>query len=521
MKKVAILWTDDEIDLLQPHILFLEEKGYQIDTATNGDDAIDLVKENNYDLVFLDENMPGKSGLETLSVIKTINSSLPVVMITKSEEEDIMDAAIGSQIADYLIKPVKPNQILLSIKKNVDTKELITRETTSAYRSDFSQIGMQISTSRTFNDWAEVYQKLIYWELELEKSDDAGMHEVLKMQKSEADLEFGKFIKNNYHNWFNPSSRISDSEVPMFSPGILQNTVIPQLNKHKKVAFIVIDNLRYDQWKIIAPFISELYTIEKEEVYCSILPTATQYARNAIFAGLMPGEIASRFSDYWLNDDEEGGKNQFEEELFNEFKKRHSLSQKHYYEKISSNKSGVKIVENINNILHNDLLLFVYNFVDMLSHANTDVEMIRELASNDAAYRSLTLSWFQHSPFYEMLKELAQRNVPVILTTDHGTIRVNKPVKVVGDKSTSKNLRYKLGRNLNYNPKEVFEIKDPQKVYLPKSNISSRYIFATGEAFLAYPNRFNHFVNYYTNTYQHGGISMEEMILPLVTLIPK
>lgn len=522
MKQVSILWTDDEIDLLQAHILFLNEKGYSIDTATNGDDAIEKVRENNYDLVFLDENMPGKSGLETLSVIKTIKSSLPVVMITKSEEEDIMDAAIGSQIADYLIKPVKPNQILLSIKKNVDTKKLITRETTSAYRSDFGQIGVQISSTRTFEDWSAVYQKLIYWELELEKSDDASMHEVLKMQKTEADNEFGKFIKNNYHSWFasDKGPNVSDN-MPLFSPGVIKKALLPKLKEHGKVVFVVIDNLRFDQWKVIEPLISDIFSIEKEESYCSILPTATQYARNAIFAGMMPGEIAARYPEYWLNDDDEGGKNQFEDELFTSLKQRLGINHKHSYTKVTSKKGGDKVVENIDNILQSDIILLVYNFIDMLSHANTDMEMIRELASNDSAYRSLTLSWFQHSPFYEALKLLAAKGIPVILTTDHGTIRVSKPVKVVGDKSTSKNLRYKLGRNLDYKTREVFEVKDPSKVHLPKSTVSSKYIFATGDTFLAYPNRFNYFVNYYTNTYQHGGISMEEMILPLITLQPK
>jgi DNA-binding response OmpR family regulator len=522
MKQVSILWTDDEIDLLQPHILFLREKGFLVDTASNGDDAIELVKSKRYDIVFLDENMPGKSGLETLSVIKTINSTLPIVMITKSEEEDIMDAAIGSQINDYLIKPVKPNQILLSIKKNIDTRELVTRETTSAYRSNFAQIGTEISLARDFNDWAIVYQKLIYWELELEKSDDTGMHEVLKMQKSEADIEFGKYIKNNYHNWFMPEAVQSKTDIrPLLSPGIIKNTVLPKLKEKGKVVFIVIDNLRFDQWKLISPFIKELFTIEKEDVYCSILPTATQYARNSIFAGMMPAEIASRYPDYWLNDDDEGGKNQFEEDLFITLKQRLGIKEKHYYEKITTKKAGDKVVDSINNIIQNDLILLVYNFVDMLSHANTDMEMIRELASSDSAYRSLTLSWFRHSPFYELLKNLANKGIPVILTTDHGTIRVNKPVKVVGDKTTSKNLRYKLGKNLDYNAREVFEVKDPAKVHLPKTTLSSKYIFATGDTFFAYPNNFNYFVNYYTNTYQHGGISMEEMILPLVTLQPK
>lgn len=522
MKQVSILWTDDEIDLLKPHILFLQGKGYLVDTASNGDDAIDLVKSKKYDIIFLDENMPGKSGLETLSVIKSIHPALPVVMVTKSEEEDIMDAAIGSQIADYLIKPVKPNQVLLSIKKNVDTRELITRETTSAYRSAFNELSNLIALAKNFNDWQLLYRKLVYWELELEKSDDTSMHEVLKHQKAEANTEFSKFVKNNYQQWFHvDKTSTADVNRPLFSPGVIKKSVISRLSEFPKMVFILIDNLRLDQWKVIAPFVSELFTIEKEEVYCSILPTATQYARNAIFAGMMPGEIASRYAEFWLNDDEEGGKNQFEDELFTRFKQRNGINVKHYYEKIASKKAGDKLVDSIDNALQNDLILLVYNFVDMLSHANTEMEMIRELSSNDSAYRSLTLSWFQHSSFYDLLKQLSLKGIPVVITTDHGTIRVNKALKVIGDKTTSKNLRYKLGKNLDYNPRDVFEVLDPAKVYLPKSTLSSKYIFALGDSFLAYPNNYNYFVNYYTNTYQHGGISMEEMILPLVSLLPK
>lgn len=517
MKKVSILWTDDEIDLLKPHIIFLEGKGYNVETASNGDDAIKLVTKVQFDLVFLDENMPGKSGLETLAVIKSIQPGLPVVMITKSEEEDIMDAAIGSQISDYLIKPVNPNQILLSIKKNMDLRKLITKETTTAYQSDFSQIGMLISSARDFKDWLQIYRKLIFWELELEKSEDNSMAEVLQMQKTEAGNEFGKYIRNNYFQWFDTESE----NRPLLSPGIAKQIIFPKLEKEKKLAFIVIDNLRYDQWKAIHPLISDFYTIESEEAYCSILPTATQYSRNSIFSGMMPSDIAGRYPELWLNDDDEGGKNQYEEELFQSLMQRNGIKSKLYYNKISTNKAGVKLLENIDNLLQNDLITIIYNFVDMLSHANTDMEMIRELASSDSAYRSLTLSWFQHSHLYDLLKELSSKGISVIITTDHGTIRVNKPVKVVGDRNTSKNLRYKLGKNLSYNSKEIFEVNNPEKVHLPKTNISSKYIFAYNDTFLAYPNNYNYYVNYYTNTYQHGGISMEEMILPIITLNPR
>ena len=517
MKKVQILWTDDEIDLLQPHILFLEEKGYNVSTASNGDDAIDLVRNNSFDLIFLDENMPGLSGLETLAKIKELQPGIPVVMITKSEEEDIMDAAIGSQITDYLIKPVNPNQILLSIKKNIDNKKLITTITTSAYQSQFGNIGTQISAANNFDDWSEIYKRILYWELELEKSQDNSMLEVFQMQKNEANIEFGKFIKNNYLNWLK-----SDSvNKPLLSPNIFRSVVLPEFKKSEQIVFILIDNLRFDQWKTIQLIINEYFVTDLEKTYCSILPTSTQYARNAIFSGLMPVSIQELHPEIWLNDDEEGNKNTYEETLLKSQLQRNGIKTKVFFEKIFNTRSGGKILENLTNILQNEFIVLIYNFVDMLSHANTDTEMIRELASNDSAYRSLTLSWFQHSHLVDLFKELSDKNIRVVLTTDHGTIRVNRPVKVIGDKTTSKNLRYKLGKNLSYNPKEVFEISNPEKAYLPKTSVSSKYIFALNADFFVYPNNYNYYANYYTNTYQHGGISMEEMILPLIVLKSK
>lgn len=515
MKKVSILWTDDEIDLLKPYIIFLEEKGFNLSTASNGDDAIEMVKKQDFDLIFLDENMPGLSGLQTLTYIKEIKPDIPVVMITKSEEEDIMDEAIGSKIADYLIKPVNPKQILLSIKKNIDTKRLISEKTLSGYQSEFGKIGLQTSEANSFNDWVELYKKLVYWELELEQNEETGMQEVFKMQKSDANKGFARFIKNNYESWFAGSE-----EKPMMSPNLFKDRIFPMLDKGQKVFVLVIDNFRYDQWKLIQPIINDYFIVESEELYCSILPTATQYGRNAIFAGLMPYEIDKLYPEYWLNDEEEGGKNMKEKELFQTQLSRHGKKYKYFYEKISKLKTGEKLVENIKDLLNNQLNILVYNYIDMLSHARTEIEMIRELANDEPAYRSLTLSWFKHSPLFALIKELQQQDVKIVITTDHGTIRVQNPVKVIGDKNTSTNLRYKNGRNLNYNPKEVFEIRDPQKAHLPKSHISTSYIFAINDDFLAYPNNFNYYVNYYKDTFQHGGVSLEEMIIPFIKLKP-
>ncbi|MBN1790128.1 MAG: bifunctional response regulator/alkaline phosphatase family protein [Bacteroidales bacterium] len=516
-KKIRILWTDDEIDLLKPHILFLEEKGYSIDTATNGSDAVDKIQNAHFDLVLLDENMPGLSGIETLNKIRVINSGIPVVMITKSEEENIMDTAIGSKISDYLIKPVNPKQILLSIKKNLDTKKLITRETTSAYQAEFRNLGNEINKAVNYHHWEEIYRKMVYWELELERSDDSGMYEVLRMQKSEAGQGFSKFIRNNYLTWFTDKNAVK----PLLSPGVFREKIIPLLDRNQQVFVILIDNLRLDQWRILYPIISEYYTAVDDSLFCSILPTATQYARNAMFSGLMPQEISSLNPGLWLHDDEEGGKNLNEEELLRKQLARLGKKYRVYYEKIIHTKTGKKLVENFSNLLNYDLVVIVYNFIDLLSHANTELEMIRELAANDSAYRSLIISWFQHSQLLDIIRLLSDKGISVVVTTDHGSIRVSNPIKVVGDKKTSANLRYKMGKNLNYNPREVFEIRDPHLAHLPKADVSSGYIFALNTDFFAYPNNYNYYVNYYRNTFQHGGISMEEMIVPVVTLNPR
>ena len=517
MRTIRILWTDDEIDLLRAHIIFLQEKGYDVTTANNGADAIDLVKENHFDIIFLDENMPGLTGLQTLDEIKKIASNVPVVMITKSEEEDIMDQAIGSKMADYLIKPVNPKQILLSIKKNVSQKELVTRQTTSAYQSDFAKIGMRLNERLDYKDWKDVYRELVFWELELSASQDSAMDEVLKMQKAEANKVYARYIKNNYLSWFEKDFQ----DRPLLSPDIFRKKVFPQLDKGHKVLVLVIDNLRYDQFQVLSSVVNQYFQLEEEELYYSILPTATMYARNAIFAGLMPSEIARLYPEYWEEDDNEGNKNIHERELMQSQMKRLGRTEKLYFEKITNVKAGRKLNDNLGNILQHDLSVMVFNFVDMMSHARTEMDMMKELASDEKAYRSLTLSWFNHSSLLELLKSLSENKIKVILTTDHGTIRVDNAIKVIGDRETSTNLRYKLGRNLNYNKKHVFEITNPEKAYLPGRNMSSSFIFAQNDDFFAYPNNYNHYVQYYRDTYQHGGVSMEEMIIPVITLSPK
>ncbi|NLO71853.1 MAG: PglZ domain-containing protein [Porphyromonadaceae bacterium] len=510
-----ILWADDEIDLLRPYVIFLEEKGYTVSTVTNGKDAIDLVQKETFDIIFLDENMPGLSGLETLSQIKTIDPNVPLVMITKSEEEDIMNMAIGNKIADYLTKPVNPSQILLTLKKNIHKREIVTEHTTSTYQQEFRNIGMQIGDSLTWNDWVDVYKKLVFWELELADADN-NMDEMLRMQKDEANSTFNKFIKRNYMDWMaNAENR------PMLSHELIKNKVFPLLDEGEKVFLVVVDNFRYDQWLVIREMLSEFFTFTEEETYCSILPTATQYARNAIFSGLMPLQIQQMFPELWVEEEDEEGKNIHEEALLqtqmDRFRKKHTFS----FHKVFESSFCQKVIEQLPRMDSNDLNVVVLNFIDMLSHARTESKMMRELANDEKAYRSLTLSWFRHSATYDLFKAIAQRGYKVIVTTDHGTIQVKNAIKVVGDKNVNTNLRYKVGKSLSYNKKEVFEILQPHRAGLPSPNVSSAYIFAGNDDFFAYPNNYNYYVGYYKNTFQHGGISLEEMIIPVVTMEAK
>ena len=508
-----ILWADDEIDLLKPHILFLKTKGYDIDTVSNGRDALDALDREPYALVLLDENMPGLSGLETLSRINQTHPEVKVIMITKSEEENIMNQAIGNQIADYLIKPVNPNQIWLALKKNLQSMELVAAQTTQDYLQEFQRIAMLINGARTIDDWMEVYRQLVYWELKLSDTDPS-VGELLLMQKRDADSSFCKFVKRNYEDW------VTTDNHPLMSHEIFKKRVFPLLNAGEKVCFVLIDNFRLDQWRVVQPLLSESFSIS-EELYTTILPTSTQYARNSIFAGLMPEKIASLYPQYWVEEDEDEGLNIHEEQLIRTQLERFRRKENFIYTKLNDSSAGEKFIQKLSQTRDMPLNVVVLNFIDMLSHARTESKMIRELANNDAAYRSLTESWFRHSSACDIFRRLAELGYTVVVTTDHGTIRVDNPIKVVGDRNTNTNLRYKVGKNLNYNPRQVYEMRDPKRFGLPAPNLSSAFIFATNEDFFSYPNNYNYYVQYYTGTFQHGGISMQEMLVPLVTMRPK
>ena len=517
MQNYRILWADDEIDLLKPHILFLNNKGFDVTPVHSGSDALEEIDHNSFDIVFLDENMPGMTGLETLNYIKSTHPNLPVVMITKSEEEYIMEEAIGSKISDYLIKPLNPNQILISVKKILDNKRIVSEKTNQSYLQDFRKLSMELQDVYDYQGWIDIYRKLVYWDMEIDSTDDKSMMEVLTNQRAEANKLFSDFLIEHYESWISDP----DADRPLLSHQVLKKRVFPHLDSGKPVFLLVIDNLRFDQWEIFEPDISELFEIKQKDAYYSILPTTTAYARNALFGGLMPLEIERKYPGLWVGEDEEDGKNQFESELLGKNLEREKRDIKYHYSKIIKAQDGKQLTDGAKNLLSNPFNAVVFNFVDMLSHARTDMQMIRELAPDESAYRSLTKSWFSHSSLYDFLKFLSNQDVKVIITTDHGTIRVNRPYKIIGDRNTNTNLRYKAGKNLAFDEDGVFSSRNPEKLHLPKVNVSTSFAFAREDYFFAYPNNYNYFVNIYKDTFQHGGISMEEVIIPFVELDPK
>ncbi|MDG2455062.1 MAG: bifunctional response regulator/alkaline phosphatase family protein [Bacteroidia bacterium] len=519
MNNIKILWADDEIEHLKAHLLFLEEKGYEVTTVTNGLDATDKVKENNYDLVFLDENMPGVSGLEALKIIKETDSNIPVVMITKSEEDHIMEDAIGSKIADYLIKPVNPRQILSTIKKLIDNTRLETESVTQRYQQDFRHIGMTFMDYMNWPKWKETYKKLVYWETEMASSEETGMEEILKTQKQDGNREFSKYINRNYIDFL--SASVDNEDAPMMSHNLMKRGILPHKKMGEPFFLLLLDNLRFDQWKVIQKEVSKYYRTTSEDMYMSILPTTTQYARNAIFSGMMPMDIERKYGDKWSSDEDDGGKNLHESFFLNDLFKRLKTGFESKYIKVTNLNNAKQMVEQLPNLVNEEFVTIVYNFIDTLSHARTDSKIVRELAEDEAAYRALTLSWFEHSPLLETIRFLSAKGVKIVITTDHGSVRVDKTVKMQGDKDTTTNLRYKTGRRISYDAKDVFEVKNPHDAMLPKLHMSSSYIFSRENDFFVYPNNLNHYAKYYKDTFQHGGVSMEEMMIPLIALEPK
>jgi DNA-binding response OmpR family regulator len=524
-----ILWADDEIDQLKAHILFLSQKGFDIHPVTNGQDAIDEVEENEYDLVFLDEQMPGLDGLQTLERIKAIQPLLPVVMITKSEEESIMEDAIGRHIADYLIKPVNPNQILLTIKRVLDRRRIESETASQRYLRSVNQLTSRLDTTDAWLEWVDIYRQLVRWETDLEEGEET-LRQILDDQFMQANGAFSRFVLAHYREWVQsapadprnrPQATDPASAMPLLSPDVLPRHVFPHLRDERPTFFILIDCMRYDQWLEFEKHLTHLYQIDTD-FYCSILPTATPFSRNAIYAGLHPLGIQKRHPDLWDTGSDENSLNKHEEELLKAQLERHRLNIPFRYRKILGAGDGRKLLSQLQDHLRVPLTTIVYNFVDTLVHSRSDSEVLRELAPDTRAFRSLADAWFQHSTLFQLFKDLADRDVRIVVTTDHGSIRAMRDTKVFADRHAASSLRYKYGRGLNAeDPSNVLLIDRPADYQLPSDHQVNSYLIAKEDFYFVYPTQYHKYQSKYRDTFQHGGISMEEMILPIATLTPK
>lgn len=521
IKQNRILWVDDEIELLRSHIIFLSEKGFIVDTVTNGEDAVSSIKEKDYDLIFLDEMMAGMGGLETLAQIKDYNANIPVVMVTKNEEERLMNEAIGFKISDYLTKPVNPSQVLLVCKKILESKKITGEYVAKDYLQNFNQISQAMLQNLNSDEWIEIYLKLVNWDLELDVHPEIGLRQTFIDQKREANKEFSKFVENNYREWINSSV---EYDRPTLTIDILNKYLVDEIKNHDNVFFFVLDCLRLDQWLVMEKHLTNYFKIDKSYYY-SILPTSTPYARNSLFGGLYPSEIEKYYPQLWqAGDEDENSMNKYEKELLQLFldRKRIKLKNDLKYIKIIDPEVGRNFEQNILSYQNTHLTAIVVNFLDMIAHGRSDSDILKEIAPDESAYRSLTNSWFTHSSLLSTLKSISSlKKSKIVITTDHGSIRALRGAKVLGDREASSNLRFKYGRNLKVDEKHAIYIKNAADYKLPKRGVTINYIIAKEDYYFVYPTEYHKYLTHYKDTFQHGGVSLDEILLPIITMEPK
>jgi len=517
MKEVKrILWADDEIDLLRPHVLFLESKGYEVVAVSNGDDALAAVAASRFDAVLLDEMMPGRGGLETLASIQDTHPTLPIIMITKSEEEHLMNEAIGQRIRDYLTKPVNPSQIFLALKRIFEEQGIQRTTLTRDYLTSLTELSGMINGARSADEWLKIGSRLASWELNLDRVADAGLLETHLDQRREANDLFGRFIEANYGKW------VQSGDRPLMSPDLLRHAVFPGLKRGERTAFILIDCMRLDLWRAIRPLIEPYFDVE-EQLYYSILPTATPYARNAIFAGLFPRDIRAHHPSYWEEDSaSEGSLNRFERELLEANLARHGVPITSWkYQRVFTPEESTQLRRQAATFASLEFVALVFNFLDIMAHGRSDSDILRELAPDETAFRNLLVTWFSHSTLFEFLRTMADTGTRVVITTDHGAVLVGRSSIVTAGKDASTNLRYKHGSNLKVDPRQAIHIKRPGDFMLPDDRPTKNYLFAKENFFFVYPNNFHHYERQFKQTFQHGGVSLEEMVLPVSILTPR
>ena len=516
--KRKILWADDEIDLLRAHHRFLDDKGYVVTPVSNGKDAIALIAQEPFDIVLLDEMMPGLDGLSTLEQIKMIDPNVPVVMITKNEEEHLMNEAIGRRINDYLTKPVNPSQIFMACKKILDSRQIRQSQAGQNYVSKANEIREQLSGEITWQTWINVHRRLCEWDIEIARLRDAGLSQMIEDQRRECNHEFGRFIGRDYATWI-----AEENDSPPLSVDVVPEFVVPYLEQGRQVFFIVVDCLRLDHWMVMEPQLAEYFNIKRSYHY-SVLPTATPFSRNAIFSGLFPNEIARKYGDIWHNADEnEHSLNRNEHQYIDDQVADMGVELKpgSHYVKVLDTGEAQGLTRKVPSLKKWPLVSVVYNFLDMLVHGRAQSDLLKEMAPNEIAFRALVQTWFGNSSLFETLKAISRTDAVVVLTTDHGSVRGTRASVVHGDRDTSSNLRYKYGRNLRSEDKDALMIKDPEAYGLPSGGLGSNFVIAKEDFYFVYPTNFNQYQRQYKDSFQHGGISLEEMVLPVAIMEPK
>ncbi len=510
-----ILWVDDEIELLKSHVMFLRDKGYDVQTATNGVDAVNLVKEGRFDVLLLDESMPGRGGLETMVEIKESDPALPIVMITKNEEERLMDNAIGLKIDDYLLKPVSPLQIYSACKRILDAPKIQENRLSPDYIREFNEINSLVQED-TWDAWLRVHRRMCAWDREFDQFRNTGLEATHDDQRLNAAHHFGLFVEKHYRDW------VASGKRPPMSLDVFPRFIAPHLLKGEKTAFILIDCVRLDQWLAIEDFLSAQFDLQWD-FYCSILPTATPYSRNAIFSGMFPDEIARRYPDKWLERiNEDSSKNKYESYFLGEQMKKLKLDEnKMRYLKIYTAAEAGDARKRVQSMMSSQFVSLVFNFVDILTHGRNQSDILQQLLPNESAFRSLMRSWFSHSALREILSDLARAKFKVVLTTDHGSILGRKAALVYGRRDTSTNLRYKFGDNLKAEERQAIITRKPAEFRLPAESGTKNYVFAKEYFYFVYPTNFREYEKAYEGSFQHGGVSLEEMILPCLTLTPR
>jgi len=513
----SVLWIDDEADLLESHRIFLREKGFEVDAATNADDAVEMLRRRPYGIVLLDEQMPGKRGLEAYHEIRELDPLLPIVMVTKSEEDATLREAIGVDVRDYLVKPINPRQVLTVITRVLEGPRIRQQHIARSFVDRFRAMELERERTLDWRGWVARYAEMVDWDIQLAQAREQSLYDALQALYPDLRREFAAYMKTAYPAWL----RDLEGDRPPLSIDVVGEFLLPVLERSRGVVFVVIDCLRLDQWRVLQPLVAPLFDVELTHHF-SVLPTATPYSRNALFSGLFPGEIAARFPDWWGDRDDES-LNAHEKALLEAQLRELKVPAPVRYEKISSAHDAAELERRLGGAIANEgVSAFVFNFVDLLTHGRSESAILYQVAKDEIALRQITRQWFERSLLFALLKEAARRGVPVLVTSDHGSIHCQTPATVYAKRDATANLRYKFGEDLRAERAEhALLFSNADDLRLPRRGLGANTLLAVGDTFFVYPTKLREYQTRYRGSFLHGGVTPEEVILPVALLTPR